>query len=497
MPRPRFERSVATGLVARFALAGLVVALGLGAAELYRGRALLRAELARHVGRQVRLAQSRLDRGLDPAALEMWRHAWSAELNDPLIGAARLGLPAGGQITFGNFPDLGKAPMALRRLSAADAAGDIDLDLTRICIIQATLAGDDGSYSLDLAIDGPALRQARRRQVLHTLALNGLLLALLALVGLLLLQRRITGPLSSLLELIVDRAAPESFYRLARHSQREFSQLAQTLGAMLMRLDHTAARLRRSAQRCEHLYQFSPAALISLDESGRITAAKSRAVALFQCATERELIERNLSDFSAKADRPALRRAIDQLDLNPTARCRLRLSVAARTVHAAVECVAVRDEDGRLQSVRLSLLDESPAAARQRELADKSHLLSLVTDHMSDALLLVDASGRITAANRQLGALLQCRPDELVGRRYVPDRLWRPLGVIDHELFVQRLAEIDADSARPAHEQFAADGNTFLFHAIPVHDSAGEPTGRLWIVAESTSRQRSAVTAVS
>ena len=487
MRRPKYERSIVVRLVRGFVCGALAIALGLGFLELRRAEILLQAEITRHVARQARIAQSWLRRQSQPPSPETWRLAWPEDLTDPLIAAVRLRLPDGEHLTFGNWPDLEKGQAVRRRLGEADAPGDIELDLSRTTIVRAPLVRGESAYSLEMLIDGPAARQARRFQALGDLGSLWLLLALLTMLGLLLLRRWMAGPLAGLLELIAHRGGAESFYRLARRSPREFSQVAQAVGGMLTRLDNLAGRLRERDQAWAYMHEFAPAALLRLDAAGRIIEANQRAVEWFARAAERDLIGLRMFDLIVSQDRQQLQRAIDRLELDQAARCSLRLSAAGRTMHVDVECVGVRDEGGAIQSVRLFLLDKSDVAALQSDLADKARLLELVMANVADAILWVDASGRIAAANRQLGALLRCRSAGLVGRRYVPEQLWQPLGVVDHELFVRRLAAIDADATATTQERVEAPGGSFLFQSIAVANSPGVSGGRLWIVRDVTS----------
>src|SRR5690606_39275311 len=127
----------------------------------------------------------------------------------------------------------------------------------------------------------------------------------------------------------------------------------------------------------------------------------------------------------------------------------------------SVESTAVRDDEGELQNVRLSLLDVSEATELHEQLASKSRLLNLVIDHMSDAMLLVDDQGRIGAYNEPMAQLLNQRTGALVGTRYDPENFWLPLGVMDYENFVGKLSQIESEKHRPAQERFESRVGTF------------------------------------
>jgi len=491
MRRFRFQQSIVTRLVASVVAGGLIVSAGLGVMELKHSETLLRMEMTQRVVQATRMLQSRLKTQVGRISATSLRIALEAYLVDPRIRAARVTLPGDRKIALKAWSDdVENDDPVVWDLPETAVPGGTEVDLDRITLVRAPFTHGAYESTVELLIDGPAIKQANRTRVLRDLASNWLFMAVMVLLGLMLLRRWFTGPLSVMLELITAHTGPESFYRMARNSAAEFSKLAEAIGGMLTRLENTTDRLRRREKAFESLYQHAPAAMISLDPSGRIIEANHRAAELLGLPTERILIGSPLMPYIAEEDRGLLRQAIDRLVLDSATRCELRVTTEEKTIHAAVECVGVRDDDGELQSVRLSLLDVSEGVILQRELADKSRLLNLVIDHMSDAILLVDADSRVAAVNQHLGSLLHVRPESLIGLPYSPDRFWDEIGVIDQDLFVNRLRQIDFDRDRPAQERFESRVGTFLFQGIPVHDTSGKSIGRLWVVAEITSQER-------
>lgn len=489
--RLRVNRSIVTRLVTSLILGGVVVSFALGMIELKRSEALLQMEMAQRVVQNTRMIQSKFRGTFGRRSPEALRGLLEAYLIAPRLYAARVTYPDGGVIILKDWHESSDQKAVLWHLSEFAIARGDEVDLERITQVLAPFTYGDDNYLLELLIDGPTIQKANQARVLRDLASQWILLAVMILLGLLLLRRWITGPLSQVVELVSVHAGPGSFYRLARRSHSEFAQLAEAIGGMLNRLESTTEQLRRREQAFESLYQAAPAAMISLDKAGKIIEANRRAAQLLAVPDEGELVGRRALDFIRAEDRGLLRQAIERLDLASASRCQLRITILGKTVHVAVECVGVRDEDGVMQNVRLSLLDVSEAVHLQSAVTNKSRLLDLVINHMSDAILLVDAEGRIAAVNQQLGALLKCRPDHLTGQSYNPDHFWEELGVIEAELFVTRLKQIDADKSRPAQERFKSRMGTFLFQGIPVHDAMGEPMGRLWVVSEITSQDQS------
>ena len=231
--------------------------------------------------------------------------------------------------------------------------------------------------------------------------------------------------------------------------------------------------------------------MLSLDSNGRITEANHRCVELFRVLNDKRLIGLDVLDFICPEDRGMFRQALERLDLDNIAGCEIGMVVENASIDVHVECAAVRDEDGAILSVRLSMFDVGPVNALQRELADQGGLLNLIFNHMSDAILLVDADGRIAAHNQQLSILLQRRPESLSGSRYDLDRFWNRLGVLDRDHFFYSLRQIEADWQRPAQQRVDTRVGTFLFQGIPVNDESARPVGRLWVVQEITSQEQS------
>ncbi|MCC6580743.1 MAG: PAS domain-containing protein, partial [Phycisphaeraceae bacterium] len=286
-------------------------------------------------------------------------------------------------------------------------------------------------------------------------------------------------------------AGPRPFQRLADEHIGEFAQLAGAIGEMLARLETTADRLRTRERAFESLYQLAPSAMISLDVTGQIIEANRRAAELLMVRDEVSLVGRNILDLVMPEDRVVLRQTVDRLEVDHSPHGEIRMTAGDQIIHVSLDCAGVRDETGSIQSVRLSLRDISLSRKLQRDLEDKSRLLNLIIDHMSDGILLVDANGRIAACNRRLATLLHSQPQSLTGLPYDPEHLWDDLGLVEPALFLSRLQQIEGDLERPAQERFESRAGTFQFQGIPVQDTAGHPVGRLWVVQEITSQVQS------
>jgi diguanylate cyclase (GGDEF)-like protein/PAS domain S-box-containing protein len=491
MTRQLFLRSVVFRLVCGLVLGGLAISIGLCVMELRNSEAMLRMDLTQRVGMTVRNIQG-VCAGLrdDAERGRNLKTALEAFLGDRAIRAIRV-TASGSSVEAGDWPvtaQLDSVPWVFP--TYAVARGD-EADLDRLTRVRAPFSAHGRAATLEMIVDGPAELAAVRRRVLAEMWGQGLLLAVTLLLGLLFVRRWVTEPLSRVMRLIGAHAGPEDFYRLSRGRRDEFSRLAESVGGMLTRLESTAEQLHKREQAFQNLYQFAPAAMVSLDAQGKILEANNRAAELFHVESERLLVGQGILDFLRTEDRGLLRQTIDRLDLDRAARCELRVLVADKTIDVLVECAGVRDRDGVLQSVHLSFLDVSESKKLQRQLADKSHLLNLVIDHISSAILLVNEQGKVAAHNQHMAALLKRQPSDLIGQAYDPERFWDELGLVKHDLFVNRLRQIEADGARPAQERFEARSGTFLFQGVPVHDASGKSIGRLWVVQEITPQEQS------
>lgn len=501
MVRPRLHQSVVTRLVACLVLGGLLASAGTSFLEISRSESRLQMDITQQVLLVTRNLQTVLRGQIGRADASTLRHTLDVFTANAPVSAVRLNVPQGPAVVTGKWPDdadasadAGTPPHTWTLGEHATASGD-EIDLHQPTYVTAGFTMADGVASLELLIDGPGARAAMRRHEVNRLLMHWLFLAVTVLLGLLLVRRWFTGPLSDVVSHVQDNAGPDAFARLSREYVGEFSQLSSSIGDMLGRIARTSEALRQREQAFSHLYEFAPAAMVTIDQGGRITEANRRAGTMLGAGTapgsEQALVGSSVLDVIRREDRPTLRQAIDRLNLDTASRCELALDIAGRTLDVAVECAAVRDDDGLLQAVRLSLLDVSESKKLHRQLAEQTHLLNLVINHMSDAILLVHSSGQVAAFNQQLVNLLHVRPESLRGMDYDPQTFWDDLGPLHPELLVSRLAQIEADTSRSAIERVETRGGVFLFQGIPVHDASQACVGRLWVVQETTSQEQS------
>lgn len=491
MPRLPLVQSVVFRLVAGLLLGGALLSLGLGYLEMRSSEQVLRSEVTQRMVMTTYNLQNVLRDLVSHDSTQKAREALSLfTTNGGRIRASRLLCEGKVQIDLGEWPADVERQAKRWQLERAHIRGD-EVDLNRLTLLISDFDHLGKLWSLQLLIDGPAAARQMRSQVWGGVTIEGLFLLVITLLGLLLLRRWVTGPLAEIMELLRANAGPESFSQRARESRDEFGQLASAVAGMLQRVETTADRLRRSEAAFQHLYQFAPAAMISLNPEGVVIEANRRAAELFAAGSEAAMVGLAGVELFRAEDRGMLRQTIDRLAIDSLSRCELRVAAGEKSVDVLVECGAVRDQDGILQSVRLSLLDITEWKLLQRQVSHKSQVLNVILDHISDAILLVDVNGKVAAYNRQLATLLGLKPGQEVGEPYDPQTFWDGLGVAEKDLFVSRLSQIDAESQRPAQERFVARAGTFLFQGIPVHDPTQALLGRLWVVQEITSQEQS------
>ncbi len=486
----RLIHSVVLRLLACLVVGGVLLSLGLGFLELRRATKLLELEMTQRIVQTTHNLQASIGGLLAQGSDKELHEALHVYLRDTWLRGIRVTGDQGTVVEAGAWLDALPDDVKIWTLAQYGATSGAEIDITSMTLVRAPIMQPGRVLLLEVMIDGPAVAGQLRAKVISGLAMQWLLMGVLTLFGLLLVRRWFIGPLSDIVNQVQQAGGAERFYDLSRRSRGEFAQLAEAIGGMLTRIDATAQCLRQRERAFEDLYQFAPAAMLSLDPLGKVVDANRRAAQLLGAASERVLVGMSILDLVRPEDRARARQTIDRLELEPLARCELRLQTGGKSLDVILECAGVRNEEGALRQVRVSFLDVTQSRQLQSELAEKGRLLNLIVDHMSDGILLVDKLGRIAAYNQKLATLLRCRVDQRIGMRYEPEHFWNDLGVLDAELFVKRMKQIEADTGRPAMERFATQVGVFTFEGIPVHDVEGQTVGRLWVVQDISHQEQ-------
>ncbi len=489
MAPPRIFHSVIFRLVGCLVLGGVVISAGLSILEWQRATTTLGMEVSQDMAIATRNLQGLLQgstAGRDPQDI---KQAMSLYVADPRIDAVRLQYDDQ-EIVAGNWRQQVADDAQQWSFPAHGISLGNEIALDRHTLLSAPMLLDGKPALLEFLVDGARARQQLQVRALASMSMQWLLLAVMTLFGLLLVRRWITGPLSSVTTLASCGAGAEPFYDMAQQHRGEFGQLAESIGGMLTRISATTQRLHQREKAFADLYQFAPAAMISLDPAGRIVEANHRAAALLGADSEELLIAQNALDYVRPEDRAMLRQTIDRLDFDNSARCELRWSIKERSIDTIVECTGVRDDEGTLRQVRLSLQDVTAWKQLQRQLAHQGRLLHLVIDHMTDGVLLVDQFNAVAAINQKLAAMVNHRPEDLMGRPYQLQEFWQNLGPRDPEALAQRLQQIQSDDRMAAQERFETRLGLLQLESAAVHDDQDRLIGRLWVVREMSAHEQ-------
>lgn len=489
MPKRRPHQSIITRLAIWMTVLGALISIGLGILEYRRAQTIIQATLTHQLRQAARELQILSCKLLPNGDTQIIRHSIHYVLDDLSVIALRIRVQGQAAIEFGAWEqEQNGRNLPLATLAEDDLNFKHNINLNEKTMVQAPFKYEDTYATLEMIIDGPkALVPAQKRIVQETIN-HVLLLAIGLLLALMLLRRWFIIPIAEVSAMVSDAASPEAFRRVANQHNCELGRLADSLADMLERLNNTTSELRQRERAFQNLYQFAPTAMISINAKGQITDANRRAAELLGKASEEDMLGKDALDYVESQDRALLRQTIDRLDIESASRCELRTRHASGTRTVTVECAGVRDDEGVLQSVRLSLVDVSEMRRLHKEIEDQERLLNLVVNHMSDGILLIDSDGRIAACNHQMGTLLRARPQSMIGRDYDAEEFWQALNVKDPETFASRLKQIESDENLAAQEQVDSHGGTFLFQGVPVKDAISQSVGRLWVVQEITSQ---------
>lgn len=484
----RWANSVATRLVGSFCLGGVALSIGLGLLEYQRAGSLAEVATSQQMLGAARNLKDMLHALLQTGQTDTINEALSVFTQDPRILGVRVDAPGGPHFVAGRW-DSTSDRVSMWRL-ADGSPGHGKLELSHPTMLITSFIENESTYTIQMLIDGPFVAQRTRSAVVRQLSGVWIILGLLTLIGLLMLRRWLIAPLSQLLALSHRNAPAAEFSAAAEQMSGEFAQLGGSIAVMLQRLDQTTHQLRQRERAFEHLYAFAPAAMISVGPDGRIVEANRRAAELLRFADGGTLLGTEILQFIVAEDRGLFRQCIDRVELDRLHRTELRLSVGGQVRDLTIEFAAVHDETGRLTHIRLSLLDVTETKRLARSVSEQRQLLDLVIGHMSDAVLLIGAGGRIITGNARLGQLLHINLDDLAGQEYDPGEFWSRLEMLNHSAFVQRMRRAIRQLDRPVQEQFETADGAFLFQVIPVYDESHQVVAHLWVVQEVSAQLR-------
>ncbi len=492
MTQQKARNSFVLRIVLAFGVGGLMMTFGLSALEYRRANDVARNQTSRQVLETSRKLQETLLPFLDNNQHDSVQDVIDIYAGNPRVIALRLRYDESQTYTAGSWPkDLSTAAVWTVNESGTNTYGQ--LDLGRPTVLAVLFEHDDHHCLIETLVNGKYIQTAIRRHAIERLAGLWIVLAVLALFGLLMLRRWFSVPMSRLLRLASDDAEAESFEKFGSDTGGEFGQLAGALAHMLRKIDTVTDELRAREHAMEDLFQSAPSALLSVGSDGRVCDANNSAALLFGVKDPGALIGRAILDFIVKRDRGSFRQSIDRLGLDRSTRCEMQFTVAgSKTIDVAAQFNGLYSRDDQLERVRIALADISESKRLLREITEHKQLIDLVINHMSDAILLVsNEDHKVLTVNRRLAMLLSSTPDLLMGTRYDPSDFWRTLGPIDDDLFRSRLGYALANPDQTHHERFEGRNGSFQFRIVPVQNLSDQPLAQLWVVQDVTAEVRS------
>lgn len=489
MRRTNWTNSVVTRLVVCLTVGAGALSAVLSMLEYNRAMRMVEVSTSQQMVMVTRNLQDVLRSLLPDAGDAALNNALQIFRQDPRITAVRLHAPGGRSITNGNWPsDADTLDVWTLSDGGAQSQGSMHLDQSTMLVTSFVESGEP--HTIQLVIDGPYIQSRMSGQVMQQMGNLGIVLGVMLLAGLLLLRRWLIAPLWRIVGMIQRNAPPASFEQTAAEMNGEFTEMAGSIARMLRRIDETSDQLRQREAAYQNLYQFAPAPMVSIGADGKIVRANRRAAELVGVGSEDALVGSEILSFIAEKDRGLFRQAIDRLDVEPTHGCELALRGRDGLRDVAVEFNAAQDEQATLTSVRLSMTDITESRRLMNQVAEQRRLLDLVVNHMSDAILLIGADGKIITGNQRLLTLVRRNAEELAGLPYEPGEFWARLDLMHPDVFDTRMREAMDQVQQSWSEQFDCRDGAFRFQVIPVLDELHKPIGHLCVVAEVTAQVR-------
>lgn len=182
-------------------------------------------------------------------------------------------------------------------------------------------------------------------------------------------------------------------------------------------LRRTQAELEAARDRYVDLYDFSPAAHLTLDTHGTIVEANLRAGTLLGINRE-ELIGQSLLRFIARSDQTTFQRhGQDVLRTGTRQTCEAHLRTkdgAPCFVH--IESLAVHNKPSHVAYWRTALLDITERKRVEEELRESEARLRAVLDNSPGMVFLKDPEGRYLHVNRQFERAFHVTREQVVGK---------------------------------------------------------------------------------
>lgn len=468
MPAAGGRQDVVGRIVAALVVAGVALCAVLAVLEWRRSEAALRAELAA-TGTRVASDLVRASPLLDnPHGEDAARELLRIEAESAGVRAVRIQRSNGTVVSFGDWPE-GEVERIVLPAGTALAPGRVALERPTLVEEQA------GDLGLQVVLDGPAAARSRRIDLLERLGVQWLVAASLTFVSVMLVRRWLGQPLADLSTLVKATPRAHALAALAESDAGDVGGLAGDVASLLRELDEGRRQIAAQQHELDELFDRSPTATLRIASDGAIRRANAAAAAALDEPAE-ALVARRVDDLVQAEDRATLRELVRRVEREPSARARLRLrpAVHAPTREVVVEAVGLRNGDGKVAAIQLSILQ---IGVRERG-AERAEALRLLVDHVAEAALLASPDGQVLAANARAAALLRRELATIEGANLREAGFWDRLGIEDTAGWCARHASLPDDEV--VQERIQASSGAMIVRSMPVRGSHGLG-GRVWL----------------
>ena len=182
-------------------------------------------------------------------------------------------------------------------------------------------------------------------------------------------------------------------------------------------LHRTQVELEAARDRYVHLYDFSPAAHLTLDAHGTIVEANLRAGTLLDI-NRNELIGQSLARFIARSDEATFQRHCQEVLKTGTRQtCEVHLRrKAGLSRFVYLVSLALHNKPGHITHWRTALLDITERKRAEEELRESEARLRAILDNSPGMVFLKDPEGRYLHVNRQFERAFHVTREQVEGK---------------------------------------------------------------------------------
>ncbi|MGH7216224.1 MAG: PAS domain-containing sensor histidine kinase, partial [Nitrospiraceae bacterium] len=182
-------------------------------------------------------------------------------------------------------------------------------------------------------------------------------------------------------------------------------------------LHRTQVELEAARYHYVHLYDFSPAAHLTLDTHGTIVEANLRAGTLLDI-NQNELIGQSLARFIARSDEATFQRHCQEVLKTGTRQtCEVHLRrKAGLSRFVYLVSLALHNKPGHITHWRTALLDITERKRAEEELRESEARLRAVLDNSPGMVFLKDPEGRYLHVNRQFERAFHITREQVEGK---------------------------------------------------------------------------------